>query len=69
MMMLPEYNPRFLRGPPPLRASPAMTVEGLRRLLSMLGDRALPDVREQVERVLESCMAGDAHMIEAVGSA
>ena len=46
-----------------------MTVGGLRRLLSMLGDKVLPDVREHVERVLESCMVGDAQTIQAVASA
>ena len=69
MMRLPEYNPRFLGRPPPLRASPAMTVEGLSRLLPKLGDRVLPDVRGHVERVLESYTAGDRSMVEAGASA
>ena len=46
-----------------------MTIAGLWRLLPKLGDRVLPDVREHVERVLESCMAGDRRMIESVASA
>jgi hypothetical protein len=65
----PMDDPDLSGGPSRRRNSPAMTVDGLWKLLPMLGNKVLPDVREQVERELESIMNGDRRMIETVDSA
>jgi hypothetical protein len=66
MMRVPEYNPHRLQVPPTNRRvnSPAMTVTGLHRLLSLLRDKVDSDVCQLVGPLLERYMAGDKSMIE-----